>query len=201
MIAAVIVTCEIGFWVVLGLGMLLRYPLGRARAGAVVLACVPLVDVVLLAAAAVDLGRGAQMSAMHALAAAYLGFSLAFGPSMVRWADVRFAHRFAGGPPPAAAPPAGSPERRAATWAEWFRVVLAAVVASVVLALLALVADPDQRGSVLASAAPLWVVTGFWLLLGPLWEEGSRRPRRDVGPGAARRAPAATGATGRDRGA
>jgi hypothetical protein len=37
-----------------------------------------------------------------ASAPAYLGFSVVFGPSVIRWADARFAHRFAGGPPPVA---------------------------------------------------------------------------------------------------
>jgi hypothetical protein len=174
-IAAVIVACEVGFWVVLAVGMLLRYPLRRPRAGALVLAGVPLVDVVLLVAAALDLGRGAEFEAMHGLAAAYLGFSLAFGHSLVRWADVRFAHRFAGGPPPAPKPAAGSPERRRAVWVEWFRVVLAAVVAVAVLGLLSLVADADQRSAVLGSAAPLGMVVVAWLGFGPVWEELSRQ--------------------------
>ena len=178
MIAAVIVACEVGFWVVLALGMLLRYPLGRPRAGAAVLACVPLVDVVLLVAAAVDLGRGAEFEGIHGLAAAYLGFSLAFGHSLVRWADVRFAHRFAGGPPPPPKPAAGSTQKRAALWAEWVRVVLAAAIASVVLGGLSLLADDSQRAAVVTSAVPLWVITGVWLVFGPVWEEGSRATGR-----------------------
>ncbi len=177
MIAAVIVACEVGFWVVLGAGMLLRYPLGRPRLGAVVLAGTPLVDVVLLAAAAIDLHGGADFANIHALAAVYLGFSLAFGHSLVRWADVRFAHRFAGGPPPPPKPAAGSPARRAALWAEWFRVVLAAGIASAVLCLLALVADSDQRAVALQSAAPLGIVVVVWLVFGPLWESGSQLVR------------------------
>jgi hypothetical protein len=53
-------------------------------------------------------------------------------PSIVRWADVRFAHRFAGGPPPVK-PAKGTPERVAHLWREWNRVVTAAVITSVVL--------------------------------------------------------------------
>ncbi|WP_139981539.1 hypothetical protein [Nocardioides litoris] len=175
MIAFVIVACEVAFWVVLAAGMLLRYPASRPRLGAVVLAGVPLVDVVLLVATGVDLARGAEFHSVHSLAAVYLGFSLAFGHSLVRWADVRFAHRFAGGPPPAPKPAAGSPERRRALWVEWFRVVLAATIAVAVLGLLSLVADPDQRAAVLGSAGPLGLVVVVWLVAGPLWESGSRR--------------------------
>lgn len=178
MIAVAIVACEIGFWVVLVAGMALRYPLRRPRLGALVLAGVPLVDVVLLVVAGVDLAGGARFSGSHGLAAAYLGFSLAFGPALVRWADVRFAHRFAGGPAPAPKPAGGSPARRAALWTEWLRVVLAVVIASAVLGVLALLADADQRRTVLTSAGPLWIVVGIWLVAGPLWEEGSRTGSR-----------------------
>lgn len=59
MIITVIVGCEIGFWLALAAGLGLRYPLKRPKAGAVVLACVPLVDLVLLAATVVDLRGGA----------------------------------------------------------------------------------------------------------------------------------------------
>lgn len=48
----------------------------------------------------IDLRGGATAGFAHGLAAAYIGFSLAFGHSLIRWADVRFAHRFADGPPP-----------------------------------------------------------------------------------------------------
>jgi len=145
MIAVVIVACEVAFWIVLGAGLLLRYPGHRPRAGAVVLACVPAVDAVLLVATGADLARGADFSAAHSLAAVYLGFTLAFGHQMVHWADVRFAHRFADGPRPAPKPAACSAERRRALWLEWSRVVLAAAIATVVLGVLALVAEPDQQ--------------------------------------------------------
>ena len=51
---------------------------------------------------------GRRPNFTHGLAAAYLGFSVAFGHSMVRWADQRFAHRFAGGPPPWRPPKQGA---------------------------------------------------------------------------------------------
>lgn len=182
MIAAVIVACEIGFWVVLASGMLVRYALGRPRLGAVVLAGVPLVDVVLLAAAAVDLGRGAEFETVHGLAAAYLGFSLAFGHSLVQWADVRFAHRFAGGPPPPPKPAKGSTERLAAMWREWGRVVVAAAIATVVLVGLTVVARADEDGVIASWAVRLWVVAGIWLVLGPVWESVASATRRRPSP-------------------
>ena len=101
MILTVIVATEIGFWVLLGAGLTARYVLRSRRLGGVLLASVPLVDLVLLAATVADLRGGATAGASHGLAAIYIGVSVAFGPSIIRWADARFAHRFAGGPAPA----------------------------------------------------------------------------------------------------
>ena len=97
-LVVLIVACEIGFWVVLGAGLLARYALRMRRLGAVLLFCTPLVDVVLLVATVFDLRAGGEATSVHGLAAIYLGVSVAFGHSMLRWADQRVAHRFAGGP-------------------------------------------------------------------------------------------------------
>ncbi|WGX96464.1 hypothetical protein [Nocardioides sp. L-11A] len=169
-VAGFIAASEIGLWVLLGLGLALRYVVRRRRASTVTLALIPLLDLALVIAVAVDLHRGAEAGTTHGLAGIYLGFSIAFGPSIVRWADVRFAHRFAGGPPPVK-PPKHGPERMAALWREWFRVVLAAVIASVVmLGLVVLVADGDQDGALLGWIRPPWTLVGLWFLFGPLWE-------------------------------
>jgi len=180
-VAAFIAASEIGLWVLLGLGLALRYLLRRRRASTVVLALIPLLDVALVAATAIDLHRGAEAGTTHGLAAIYLGFSVAFGPALVRWADVRFAHRFAGGPAPVKAPKHG-PERMAVLWREWFRVVTAAAIASaVLLGLILLVADADQDPVLLGWVARAWVVVGFWFLFGPLWELPTSRRTPQAG--------------------
>src|SRR5690606_19667427 len=120
-IAAVIVACEVGFWIVLAAGLVCRYLLRLRVAGAVLLALIPLIDVVLLVAVAFDLDRGAEVGLIHSLAAVYLGVSIAFGPSIVRWADARFAYLFAGGDKPAS-PPKEGPEafrRECASFGRW----------------------------------------------------------------------------------
>ena len=81
-------------------GLPCRYLLRRHRLGDALLICVPLVDLILLVASIVDLRQGGQASFAHALAAIYVGASVAWGRSTVRWADARFAHRFTDGPPP-----------------------------------------------------------------------------------------------------
>lgn len=164
MVIAFIIGCEIAFWVVLAAGLALRYPLRRSRAGAVVLAAVPLVDLVLLIACAADLHGGATAGQRHALAALYLGFSLAFGPYMVRWADVRFAYRFADGPKPVK--PA---DKRAH---EWRLFGLAAVAWAVTCALLGAgiwwIGDPARTAALKAGLSQVSVVLAIWFVAGPL---------------------------------
>ncbi|ATE53815.1 hypothetical protein [Actinosynnema pretiosum] len=174
----VIVACEVGFWVVLAAGLLLRYAFGLRRAGAVLLACVPLVDLVLLATAVLDLARGGQATGAHGLAALYLGVSVAFGHSMLRWADQRFAHWFAGGPPPVT-PPKDGPERAAHEWREWGRAVLAGIIAAAVIGLLALVAGGlDRVAPLLDSLRLVALVCGVWLVTGPVWCSAKLLARR-----------------------
>jgi hypothetical protein len=164
----------VGLWVLLGLGLVARYLLRLRTLSTLLLAAIPLLDVVLVVAVTFDLMRGAEPRYVHGLAGIYLGFSVAFGPSIVRWADVRFAHRFAGGPPPVK-PAKGTPERVAHLWREWNRVVVAAVITSVVLgALVVFVATPEQSGQLTWWIGRVWVIVGIWLVAGPLWESGSR---------------------------
>ncbi|SFW89418.1 hypothetical protein [Amycolatopsis australiensis] len=165
--AAVIAGGEIGFWVLLLAGLAVRYVLRARRASAVLLAMVPVIDVVVLVATVLDLQGGAKANFTHGLAAVYLGFSAVFGPGMVRWADARFAHRFAGGPPP-------PPKRRGRRheWREFGKCVLACgLSAAALLAAIFVIGTPEQ-------VAPLWdwfprlgTVTAVWLVTGPVWEE------------------------------
>ena len=73
MIAVAIVACEAAFWALLMGGLTARYLVGRARLGALLLLCVPLVDAVLLAVTAVHLADGAAARWTHGLAAALPG--------------------------------------------------------------------------------------------------------------------------------
>ncbi|MGW6333407.1 hypothetical protein [Nocardia rhamnosiphila] len=170
-VAMMIVISEAGLWVLLAAGLTARYPLRLRAVGAALLWGIPVLDVALIVAVAIDLHRGAEPGVVHGLAAIYLGVSVAFGPALVRWADTRFAHRFAGGPAPVK-PPRGSRERVAAAWREWSRVVLAAVIASAALALIVLTAaDGAHAGELYWWIGRAWTVTGLWLIFGPVWEE------------------------------
>jgi hypothetical protein len=128
-LAGLVVLCEVGFWVLLASGLVTRYLLRLRRTSVVLLVCTPLLDVVLLAAAVADLRGGAAASAVHGLGAAYLGFSVVFGHGVIRWADRRMAHWFAGGPAPVK--PVGAAHVRH-EWREWGRCVAACAIAAAV---------------------------------------------------------------------
>lgn len=175
MLLAVIAGCEVGFWVLLAAGLLARYALRLRRTGAVLLLCVPLVDLVLLAATAVDLRGGATAGSAHGLSAAYLGYSVAFGHSMTRWADERFAHRFAGGPPPTRSPKYGAARARH-EWREFGKAALATAIAcALLLTMIALVGDADRTRALDAWLGRLGFVLAIWSLwpiTTTLWQIG-----------------------------
>lgn len=91
-IAWTIIACEIGFWVVILLGLITRYLFKREKLGFFFLALTPVIDSLLLIVTATDLHNGAIATQAHAIAAIYLGVSIAFGKSMIRWADDRFVY-------------------------------------------------------------------------------------------------------------
>lgn len=167
--------CEIGFWVLLLGGLAARYLLRARRLSTVLLLAVPVLDVVLVSASLIDVAGGSAPGLTHGLAAVYLGFTVAFGHTMIRWADARFAHRFAGGPAPVGAPRYGAAKVRH-EWREWGRLVLAWAIAIVVLVVTAAVAGTGVPDPLAWTADPMWSwaarlvpVIVIWLAVGPLW--------------------------------
>lgn len=164
----VIAACEIGFWVLLGAGLVARYLLRLPTLSTALLVSVPLLDVVLLVATAVDLRGGGAAGHVHGLAAGYLGFSVAFGHSLVRWADQRFAHRFAGGPPPSKPPRYGGARVRY-EWREWGKCLLAwAIACGALLLLIFVIGSPERSEALWAWVHRLTLVTVVWLVGWPL---------------------------------
>ncbi|MFI2414666.1 hypothetical protein [Streptomyces sp. NPDC018947] len=132
MVVALIIACEVGFWVLLALGLAARYLLKWRRTGVVLLLCEPLLELVLFAATAIDLRNGAEPSWQHGLAAVYIGWTVGYGPYTVRWLDGHAAHRLAGGPPPLG-PPRHGMARARHEGGLWLRTVLGAAVACALL--------------------------------------------------------------------
>lgn len=182
MLLLAIVTCEIAFWIAILSGLVARYVLRRPRLGAGLLVLAPLVDVALLGLVTVDLLRGGTASWHHGLAALYIGVSVAYGHRMLAWADVRFEHRFAGGP----APERLSGRRHTLRcWGDVVRTTVAVLVAGGIIGgLVLLVGDPRRTEPLQGTVGVLGVVLGvelLWAISYTIW------PRK-----AAARTPAAS---------
>lgn len=141
MIVGVIVACEIAFWVFVAAGLGARYVLRRERLGMGLLVAAPVVDLVLLSVTAFDLGRGGYAGVAHGLAAAYLGFSVAYGHRLITWADRRAGHLRDGAPLPAR--PFGWEHTRQC-WADVPRTLLALAVTAGVVWCLTLIGEPGH---------------------------------------------------------
>ncbi len=163
MILAIIIACEIGFWLVIAAGLAARYLWRSPRIGAALLALAPVVDLVLLVATAIDLHRGTDATWHHGLAAIYLGFSIAYGDRMLRWADAHFAYRFAGGTRPVM--PSGREYTRQC-WGDVVRTLLGASIAGgLLLAMIVWIGSP-QRSAGLDGLFPL---LGVVVAIDVLW--------------------------------
>ena len=174
----VIAACEVGFWVFLLAGLVLRYLVGWRRTSAVVLACAPATDLILFVATAVHLHSNAAPRTSDGLAAVYLGVSIAFGQRTLRWADSRFAHRFAGGAEVARPPKSGAAHARHER-GMWYRHLLAFSIGSALLLLGAMLAGGAVRAAPLLSWIPRWAVVlsidFFWSFSYTLWP---RKPKQ-----------------------
>ncbi|MEU8221638.1 2TM domain-containing protein [Kribbella sp. NPDC048915] len=151
MLIAVIAACEIGFWVLLAAGLAARYLLRWRKVGLVLLAGVPFVDVVLLAASVADIHRGGEPSFKHSLAAIFIGVSVGFGHQTLKWAD-RWGAHYLGGAPRPVKPPKKGPERARRERAGWYRHLLAYCVGVGIMVLLGLLSG-----------------RGYDAVLGPAW--------------------------------
>lgn len=169
MLLYLIIGCEIGFWIFLFAGLFIRYFLHFPKFSKAVLLCVPLLDFILLCATALDLHNGATAEFAHGLAAVYLGFTLVYGSSVIKWADQHIAHRFAAGPEPDR-PPAGGREHTVYEWKQWGKGVAAGAIASALLALaIAYVDQPERTLALNEWFSTIFWVLAIWLFLWPVW--------------------------------
>ncbi|WP_351223136.1 hypothetical protein [Streptomyces sp. NPDC002133] len=205
MIVALIVICEIGFWVLLAAGLAVRYLLKMPRAGLALLLCEPLLEVLLLVVTALDLKNGGEPSWKHGLAALYIGYTVGHGHRTIKWLDGHAAHRFGGGPPPVR-PPRHGMARARHEGGVWLGTVVAAAVASVLLLIaIRYVGDASRTGPLQSWMYVAWraaAIHGLIALSYAIWpKKGSpessallagnpgdapdllvRRPRQDGAP-------------------
>jgi hypothetical protein len=166
---ALIVACEVGFWVVLLLALAVRYLARRDRLSRALLLGLPLIDLLLLLFTAADLRSGTTATFAHGLAAAYVGFTIAFGGMAITWADAHFAHRFAAGPTPPKAPDRG--------WALvaydfklWGRCIVACLITMALIeALIWFVGNGDATSPLLEWHKRAFGCIVLWFFFGPAW--------------------------------
>lgn len=164
-----IIGCEIAFWLVLLLSLTVRYLWKREILSRWLLRSLPLIDLLLLLFTAWDLDAGTPATFAHGLAAVYVGFTVAFGSTVIRWADEQFAFRFASGPAPARIPIGGWEVLRLDIGL-WLRCIGAWIIALCLIEALTSYVGDD------AVTAPLgaWYQYGFgcvffWFIFGPAW--------------------------------
>jgi hypothetical protein len=164
-----ILGCEVAFWLLLVLALVVRYLLQRKQLSRALLLALPAVDMLLLAVTALDLRAGTPATFAHGLATAYVGFTVAFGSIAVGWADQRFAHRFASGPPPVAPPKRGWPAVQYELGL-WLRCIVAWVITVALLSTLIAYVDNEAISRELYG----WFRIAFgsiivWFVFGPVW--------------------------------
>ncbi|AZB42667.1 hypothetical protein CEF21_10400 [Bacillus sp. FJAT-42376] len=158
MIGWLIIACEIGFWVFVLAGLAARYLLRMKKTGAVLLLCTPVIDLILLGATIIDLQSGKDAEFVHAVAAIYIGSTIAFGHKMIHWADIRFAHRYAGGPAPEKPHKLGKSHAKRER-AGWYRHFLAwAIGCALLFGMIALIGDSSRT-------AELQTAVNYWSLI------------------------------------
>lgn len=167
---ALIVGCELAFWIVLFAAFAVRYLLHWHGISRFLLISVPLIDIVLLAFTILDLRSGTVATSAHGLATAYVGFTIAFGSTMVKWTDRQFAYRFGSGPVPAKPPSTGWSSVRYELKL-WARCLVAGLITCALL--FVVIELVDQPGN--TEMLEMWyrippAVALFWFIFGPLWQ-------------------------------
>jgi hypothetical protein len=164
-----ILVCETSFWLVLLLALVARYVLQRKYLSYFLLLMLPVLDLALLTFTALDLVAGTRADFVHGLAAAYVGFTVAFGNVVVSWADQRFAHRFANAPAPIKAPTRGWPALRYELLL-WVRCLVAVGITLVLIVGLISLVNNASATEALNEWFSIAISCAFlWFIFGPLW--------------------------------
>ncbi|EMF30562.1 hypothetical protein ACPCIX_08195 [Streptomyces pseudogriseolus] len=192
MIVALIIACEVGFWVLLAAGLGFRYLLRMPRTGLALLLCEPVLEVVLLVVTAWDLKNGAEPDWTHGLAALYIGYTVGHGHRTVKWLDGHAAHRLDGRPLVRA--PRYGPARARHETRVWLGTLTAAAVATALLqAAIWYVDDPSRVTSLESWQYTAWRAAGIHGLIAlTYWLWPRKTPKdgegsaKDAGSGAER---------------
>ncbi|MGE6513424.1 hypothetical protein [Lysinibacillus sphaericus] len=89
-----IITAEIAFWIVIIVGLICRYVFKKPKLSLFFFALTPVIDLLLVLLTVMDLKAGTPASTAHGVAAIYIGVSIAYGKTMIAWADIKFQQWF-----------------------------------------------------------------------------------------------------------
>lgn len=150
-----IVLCEVAFWVVILIGLSLRYLFNLKKLSFFFLALTPFIDVILIAITSLDLYRGATATVAHGLAPVYIGVSLAFGKNMIDWIDIRFQKYILKSDSPMPEKLTGIPFAK--HYAKGFlRHLIAFAIGCAILALMIFYIDDSSRTEALYGIMKVW---------------------------------------------
>ena len=169
MLLWIIIGCEIGFWVLLLLGLAVRYFLKLPTLSKFILLCVPLLDLLLLCATAIDLHKGATAEFAHGLAAVYLGFTFVYGGDVIKWLDQYAANKVTGNSHVTDSPVYGWSYTKY-EWRQWLKGVGAGTVSAIFLfAAITYVDQPEKTAQLYNWFHYIFWVFFIWLVCWPVW--------------------------------
>ncbi|WP_062430728.1 hypothetical protein [Herbidospora daliensis] len=175
-----IIAVEAGFWILLATGLLVRYGLRLRRTSWAILALTPVLDLVLLVAAVIDMRSGTVATWQHGLAGAYIAYSIVFGHRTITWADEWVARGFK------------KPPKVLGEWAIWFRIAGAYTIMCLLLfGAIVMVDDPSRTSALtgfMLNALKVPLIALIWPVTDSLGRQFGRKPHGDpppahVGPG------------------
>ena len=85
-----IIAAEVAFWIVIIAGLFSRYVLKFKKVSILFFLLTPLIDLGLIVLTVIDLRNGATATTAHGLSVIYIGVSIAYGKTMIAWADEKF---------------------------------------------------------------------------------------------------------------
>lgn len=85
-----IIAAEILFWIAILAGLFSRYVFNQKQLSYFFFLLTPLIDLALIVLTVVDLQSGAEATIAHGISVIYIGVSIAYGKTMIAWADDRF---------------------------------------------------------------------------------------------------------------
>ncbi|SOC11113.1 hypothetical protein SAMN05880501_10686 [Ureibacillus xyleni] len=85
-----IITAEVAFWIVIIAGLFSRYVLQWKKVSILFFLMTPFIDLALVALTVIDLRNGATATTAHGISVIYIGVSIAYGKTMIAWADEKF---------------------------------------------------------------------------------------------------------------